>query len=81
MDEKHGLRCVAVSPGDAATEMYVTKLLVSWQPRPLDPREIDYHTLSHSNSSQLCRVETFYADRNGRMMTYVQWMESRGLEL
>ena len=24
--------------------------------------------------------EAFYVDRNGRMMTYIQWMESRGLE-
>jgi hypothetical protein len=27
---------------------------LSWKPRPLDPRIIDYHIKSHSNSSQLC---------------------------
>ena len=27
---------------------------LSWQPRPLDPRKIDYRIKPHSNSSQLC---------------------------
>jgi hypothetical protein len=27
---------------------------LSWKPRPLDPRKIDYRIKSHSNSSQLC---------------------------
>ena len=27
---------------------------LSWQPRPLDPRKIDYRILSHTNSSQKC---------------------------
>lgn len=27
----------------------------SWKPRPLDPRKLDYHSLSHSNSSMIKR--------------------------
>ena len=27
---------------------------LSWKPRPLDPRKIDYRITPHSNSSQLC---------------------------
>lgn len=29
--------------------------LESWKPRPLDPRKLDYHNLSHSNSSMIKR--------------------------
>jgi hypothetical protein len=29
-------------------------IIQSWKPRPLDPRKIDYRTLSHTNSSQIC---------------------------
>ena len=29
-------------------------IISAWQPRPLDPRKIDYRTRSHTNSSQIC---------------------------
>ncbi len=37
---------------------------LSWKPRPLDPRKIDYRIRPHSNSSQLC--EGVYPDGTTR---------------
>lgn len=36
------------------TKAGVPFAMKAWEPRPLDPRKIDYRIKSHSNSSQLC---------------------------
>src|SRR5271165_6196337 len=42
----NGLRCTSVSKEDARFGMYGGAPLKKWEPRPLDPTKIDYHTKS-----------------------------------
>lgn len=48
------LRCVAISREDARLGMYGSEPLKKFEPRPLDPKKLDYRIRSHTNSSQLC---------------------------
>jgi len=47
IEKFNGFHC-KINPADRAGAW------LSWKPRPLDPRKIDYHIRPHSNSSQLC---------------------------
>lgn len=48
------LRCIAASKEDAKLGMYGSEPFKKVEPRPLDPRKIDYRIRSHTHFSQIC---------------------------